>query len=119
MTRRSAAGPINISMLLSEILAPHGEYHFGSQSPLSGEITRHDLHIEVLPRHHAVESILERARPPDCLSGAQCIFLATSRDGVTTLGMRTAHIYSVQPIGEVQRSDQIWWHMIRDGLSQH
>jgi len=99
-------------MLLSEIFSPTGSYFLGSHIPLSGKVTRHDLRTDVHPRHNGVEVILERERPADCLSRSQCVFLADSHDGVAALGMPTEHIYAVQPVGDVQRSDMGWWKMI-------
>lgn len=104
-------------MLLHEILAPADTFYLGSHIPLSDRISRHDLRMDVHPRHHAVESVLERARPSGGLSRSECVFLAHSPHAVATLGMPTTHLYEVRPIGPVQRSDQRWWHMILAGLS--
>ena len=70
------------------------------------------------PRHSGVEFMLERNRPAHCLSRSQCVFFARSRDDVSALGVPTTHIYAVQPVGAVQRSDMAWWHKIAHAHSQ-
>jgi hypothetical protein len=118
MRKANDLPPINTPMRLFEILARAGTYYLGSHIPLSGEVTRHDLRTDVHPRHHGIEAILERARPPDCISRADCIFLADSRAGVAALGMPTSRVYAAQPIGDVQRSDVGWWRMLHEALAR-
>ena len=103
-------------MLLCEIFAP--TFYLGSHTSLSGKVTRHDLRIDVHPRHNGVEVVLERARPAYCLSRSQCVLLADNRDGVAKLGMPVQHLYQAEPVGDVQRSDVGWWRMIADALAR-
>lgn len=105
--------PINTVMKLYEVL--NSAYYLGSHVELHrGRITRHDLQMPVHPQYHATERLLEQARPPHCLSRSACVFLADSEHAVKLLGMPIDHIYTVQPIGNIERSDLNWWKLIAD-----
>lgn len=104
-------------MRLYEVL--NSAYYLGSHIELRpGKISRTDLHVDVHPRHHGVEVVLERVRPPECLSRSACVFLADSQHGVKLLGMPTDHVYAVEPQGTVERSDLNWWKMIVEAVKR-
>ena len=104
-------------MRLFEVL--NDNHYLGSPPELHhGEITFADLHMDVHPRHHGVEVILERARPSNCLSRSSCVFLADSQRGVKLLGMPLDHVCEARPIGNVERSDLNWWKMIAEAVAR-
>jgi hypothetical protein len=90
-------------MLLFETFA--STFYIDSHIPLSGKITLRDLRINVHPKHNGIEMVLERAKPAHRLSWSRCVCMTDSRNGVAKLGMPPDHIYTVQPVGDVQRSD--------------
>jgi hypothetical protein len=60
-------------------------------------------------QENAVELVLEKFRPPHCLSRAVSFYMAESLNDIECAGGYTDHVYLMQPIGTVHQNDVSWW----------
>lgn len=90
------------------------EYFHGSRRnfEIGHVLAAHRPRLE--PEEKAVELILERFRPEDCLPRNKCIFMVAQPDPdlIERAGGYAQYIYQVEPQGRVERNDVHWWAKI-------
>ena len=83
-------------------------YHGSSQELPVGTILRPRDDYENDWQHTDFYQPLERYRPQDRLSHRQSVFMCDNADDVDLAGGSTDYLFTVVPIGPVQRHDMNW-----------
>lgn len=60
-----------------------------------------------------LEKIMEKYRPEDKISRYNAIFLSDNIDSIDAAGGSTDYVYSVEPIGKIEKSDLAWYTEIQ------
>jgi tRNA uridine 5-carbamoylmethylation protein Kti12 len=89
----------------------NGLYYHGSYDMLdNGTILKpHDESYTKKYDNSYLEKIMEKYRPVDKLSRYDSVFLVDDMDSLDDAGASTDFIYSVEPIGNVEKSDLAWY----------
>lgn len=62
-----------------------------------------------LPDVKRMEDLFEKYRPEDKISRRNCVFMVNDIDLIDPAGGYLDHVYLVEPIGEVEKSDLAWY----------
>jgi hypothetical protein len=90
-------------------------YYHGSYDLLEdGTILKaHDKSYTRQNDNSYLEKIMEKYRPEDKISRYDAIFLSDDIDSIDAAGGSLDYVYSVEPIGEIQKSDLAWYTEIQ------
>ena len=98
-------------------------YYHGSSNYLPvGTILNARDEYESDWQHTDFYSILEKYRPSDQLSHKQSVFMCDNSDDLDSAGGGTEWVFTLEPLGPVQRHDMNWSSeiscLVSDGYSQ-
>ena len=87
-------------------------YFHGSTQPLRpGTVLQpgKGMGLQNDPAVGEYESYMEQAKPDNKISRQQCVFMCSRLQDIQRAGGGTHYIYEVQPLGQVDMSDQAWY----------
>jgi hypothetical protein len=96
-------------MRLAEAVMPQRFYHgSGTELPVGTVLTARGAAYEADWIHTDFYEVLERYRPANMLAHKDAVFMCDNPDDVDNAGGSTDWLFTVEPLGQVQRHDLNW-----------